>query len=132
MAQALLLPLGSDLYAIELPVVREVVPAPRLTPLPGAPAGVLGVFSLRGEVVPALDTAVLLGVGRLQELRFAVIVEAPAGLAALAASAQPTTGELGDPAGPADVDGAHGRFAVPGGVASLLSIERLLPGRLAA
>jgi purine-binding chemotaxis protein CheW len=39
------------------------VAAAPLTPLPGAPSWVRGVFNLRGAVVPLVDLAVKLGVG---------------------------------------------------------------------
>ncbi|HSJ23664.1 MAG TPA: chemotaxis protein CheW [Longimicrobiales bacterium] len=42
-------------YAMELASVREVVRAVFITPLPGAPAVVEGVLSVRGELVPVYD-----------------------------------------------------------------------------
>lgn len=41
--------------------VAEVLPAARLTPLPGAPAAVLGVLDVRGEVTAVLDGRRCLG-----------------------------------------------------------------------
>lgn len=131
MAQAILLPVGPDLYALELEHVREVVPEPVITPLPGAPPVVCGVLSLRGEVVPVLDTTALLGLDGGGSSSHAVVVEAPAGLAALTAGAAPRVVELGAGAGPSQLPGARGRFAAPGGaVATLLVVSDLLPGRL--
>jgi len=88
--QALLLPVGADRYALELVAIREVVVAPTVVPLPGAPATVLGVANLRGEVVPVFDTVALLGRGRLERLAFAAVAETEAGLAALAADGEPS------------------------------------------
>ena len=45
--RALLLPVGADRYALDLTRIYEVVRAPALTALPGAPPGVLGVMNLR-------------------------------------------------------------------------------------
>ena len=42
-------------YALRLPAVERVVQAVELTPLPGAPEIVLGVFNLEGRVVPVVD-----------------------------------------------------------------------------
>lgn len=132
MAQAILLPVGPDLYAVELTSVREVVPDPVVTPLPGAPALIEGVLSLRGEIVPVLDTAMLLGLGELEDPRYAVVVDAPAGLAALTVDGRPQVADLGEPAGPSQLAGAGGRFAAgDGAVATLLVVSELLPGRLA-
>ena len=50
-------------YALPVGGVSEVARLGALTPVPGAPAAVLGVFSLRGEVVPVLDLGVVLGLG---------------------------------------------------------------------
>jgi purine-binding chemotaxis protein CheW len=131
--QALLLPVGADRYALELAGVHEVVRAPVLTPLPGAPRAALGVMNLRGDVVPVLDTAALLGVGRLAAAPFAVVAAAEAGLAALAADGEPATVVLDGPAGPAELPAALGRFAVDGAIVTLLDLGAVLaPERTSA
>jgi purine-binding chemotaxis protein CheW len=118
--QAIVLPIGADRYGIELTDVREVVPEPRLTPVPGAPRTVLGVLNLRGEVVPVLDTAQLLGLPPLPRLTFAVIAECDAGLAGLATDGEPETAMLQEPAG-------AGRFAYAGGIVTALALDELVP-----
>lgn len=131
--QALLLPVGADRYALELVAIREVVLAPTVTPLPGAPATVLGVVNLRGEVVPLLDTAALLGTGRLDRPAFAVVTETEAGPAALGADGEPSTAVLDQPVGAAESAVASARFALGDGIVALLDVEALLaPERLAA
>lgn len=47
--------LEREQYAIPLPDVREIVKVPPLTEVPRAPASLLGVMSLRGEVLPVYD-----------------------------------------------------------------------------
>ena len=69
-----MLPVGDDRYALAAEHVREVAAAPRTTDLPGMPAWALGLVNLRGEVVPLLDTAALLGLGPLPSAAFAVVV----------------------------------------------------------
>jgi purine-binding chemotaxis protein CheW len=59
----LLLALGGDDYLVAADQVRELVAAAPLTPVPGAPPWVRGVFNLRGTVVPLVDLGVKLGVG---------------------------------------------------------------------
>ena len=117
---AIVLSLGEDRYGIELTDVREVVPEPFLTPLPGAPPAVLGVVNLRGEVVPVLDTAALLGLAPLNRIAFAVIAECDAGLAGLATDGEPATAALHEPAG-------AGRFTFAGGVVTVLALDELVP-----
>jgi len=131
--QALVLPVGSDRYALELTSVCEVVKAPDVTPLPGAPAGVLGVLNLRGDVVPLLDTAVLLGTGRVKDVAFAAVADTDDGLAALAADGAPATVALGPPAGAAESPAGVARYAVGDGLVVLLDLAVLLaPERVAA
>ena len=127
--QALLIPLGEDWYALELAAVREVLPLPDVTPVPGAPAAVHGLFNLRGTVLPLLDTASLLGLAPGGPPAFAVVADTGAGPAALTATAMPAGATLGDPAGPAELPAAVARFATEqGGVATLVDLEALLEG----
>lgn len=52
---------GGERLAIEAAKVREVVDAPRLTRLPHAPPGLIGVANIRGSALPILSTATLRG-----------------------------------------------------------------------
>jgi purine-binding chemotaxis protein CheW len=125
--QALLLPLAGDWYALELATVREVVPSPVLRHLPRAPAAVLGVLNLRGDVVPVLDTARLLGQGSSTRVEHVVVVDSELGAAGLAVDALPRRASMGAPAGPTDLAAGRGKFAVDGGeVATLLDIGLVL------
>jgi purine-binding chemotaxis protein CheW len=47
--------LASERYGIESSYIREVYPLKELTPLPGTPAFVLGVFNMRGQIISVLD-----------------------------------------------------------------------------
>ena len=47
--------LDGTLYALRLETVERVVPAANLTPLPGAPAVVLGLLDFEGRIVPVVD-----------------------------------------------------------------------------
>jgi purine-binding chemotaxis protein CheW len=123
---ALVLPVGADLYAIAIDWVREVVGKPRLTRLPGTPPSVLGVFNLRGEIVPLFDTAALLGVGTTTSGPFAAVVESRLGLAGLATTGTPEAAALGDPMGPSDLAGATASYALGRRVVTLIDLEVLL------
>jgi len=52
---------AGDRYAIEATLVREVIRPPRLTRVPHAPAGLLGLGNLRGAVLPVVSLGALLG-----------------------------------------------------------------------
>ena len=84
----MLLPVGDNRYALPVPWVREIVAAPATTPLVTAPATVMGLFNLRGDIVPLLDTAALLAIGTTAVVAFAVVVDGPHGLCALAATGE--------------------------------------------
>ena len=48
-------------YALDVFAVRRVVRVVEVTPLPGAPHGVVGVVDVSGEVVPVFDLRVRFG-----------------------------------------------------------------------
>lgn len=55
--------LAGESYAVPLDDVREIVRPDTPTPVPGAPAEVLGIISLRGSIVTVLDGCRRLGLG---------------------------------------------------------------------
>jgi purine-binding chemotaxis protein CheW len=111
--------------------VREVVAAPRLCSVPTAPAAPLGLFNLRGEVLPLLDTATLIGLGRLEEWPFAAVVRTPLGSAGLAASGWPESVLLDEPMGPSESHGTTGVYAAGRRLAVLIDVDALVtPARI--
>ncbi|HEY3237136.1 MAG TPA: chemotaxis protein CheW [Polyangiaceae bacterium] len=52
--------LAGELYAVDLTRIREIVSPPPITPVPRAAAEVLGVCSVRGQLVSILDLRVRL------------------------------------------------------------------------
>jgi purine-binding chemotaxis protein CheW len=129
--RALLIPVGLDLYAVPTAAVREVVATPRLCSLPTAPGTLLGLFNLRGEIVPLLDTAALVGHGRIEASVFVAVIRTPLGLAGLAASAMPESVVLDETIGPSESPGTAGLFAAGDRLAVLIDIDELLtPARI--
>lgn len=47
--------LADETYALECRFIREVYPLKTLTPIPGAPAFVLGIIDIRGRIVSVID-----------------------------------------------------------------------------
>ncbi len=47
--------LGTETYAIDVMLVREVRALSRITPVPGTPAFYRGVVNIRGKIITALD-----------------------------------------------------------------------------
>jgi chemotaxis signal transduction protein len=123
---ALVLPVGADLYALPVDWVREVVAAPTVTRLATAPSVVMGLFNLRGQIVPLLDTAALLGLGTVETTAFAVVLNCPQGLVGLATTGFPQRRELGAPTGPSELPGTTGLYQLDQEVAALLDPAALL------
>ena len=124
--QALLIPVGDNMYALDATAVREVVTEPLPTRVPTAPPWILGVFNLRGEVVPLFDTAAIIGVGRMTSVTFVVVVTTSVGLAGLVVSGLPQVARLDDHVGPSDMRCTLGMYAFNNDVAVLLDVEALL------
>ena len=124
--RAVLLPVGKDWHALEMAWVREVVAAPLLTALPTAPHSVVGVFNLRGEIVPLFHLAALMGLGSERDTSFAVVVESEYGLAGFAATGVPESVELGVVLGATETEGTLGSFAIGTRIATLLDPDALL------
>ena len=61
---ALTFQIGANRLAIDVRVVREVIPSVALKPVAGAADWLAGVFVHRGKVVPVVDSFALVGVGR--------------------------------------------------------------------
>lgn len=125
-SDALLVPVGEDLFAVSIGRVSQVVVAPPLTRLVTAPSHVLGLFNLRGQIVPLLDTAALLGLPGGQATAFAVVLQSRHGLIAIAATAFPSRVGLGDQVGPSDLPGTAGRYRVKDRVVVRLDPDLLL------
>jgi chemotaxis signal transduction protein len=129
--RALLIPVADDLYAIEMKWVREVVAAPSATRLPTGPRSALGVFNLRGEIMPLFDTARLVGLSAVGHAPFAVVVASTIGPAGLAATAAPEAVTLGAPLANVDTSATTATYAIGNRIAALLDIESLLtPDRI--
>ncbi len=47
--------IDSNLYAVDVECVDRVMKIPPITPIPNAPAAIVGIFHLRGRVVVVLD-----------------------------------------------------------------------------
>jgi len=66
--------LGGDPYAIPVERVREIVRLRPITDVPRVPAEILGVISLRGEVVEVLDLRRRMGMPAAQPTRSTRII----------------------------------------------------------
>jgi purine-binding chemotaxis protein CheW len=73
--RAAIISLGGELFTIDLKSVREVFVVESITPVPGMPAGLVGVTNLRGTVIPLLDLRPMFSLNTDATLRYAVVVQ---------------------------------------------------------
>jgi purine-binding chemotaxis protein CheW len=94
--------------------------------LPTAPSSVLGVFNLRGEIVPVFDLASLLGLGSTDEVPFVAVIDTSLGPAALALTAAAQTADLGEPISSSDTPGTMATYSIGQQLAVLIDVATLL------
>jgi purine-binding chemotaxis protein CheW len=66
---------GRESYALPVAGVSEIATLGPITPVPGAPPAVLGVWNLRGDVIAAIDLGALMGLGPTVVARRFVVAE---------------------------------------------------------
>ncbi|MCW3040082.1 MAG: Positive regulator of CheA protein [Solirubrobacterales bacterium] len=123
--RALLLAARADWLAVPLAVVRVVLERPAITRVPEGPAALVGVVNVRGEVVPVIDTALVLGLGDPLAPEVVAVLDSgrgPVGLTATAVRSDPLQEDLG----PSDLPLATGRRRAGPDVATVLDVEALV------
>jgi purine-binding chemotaxis protein CheW len=126
MTRAILLPVGPEWYALPPVALQEVVADPDVTPLPAAPATVRGLFNVRGQIIPLLDTGALLGREPLTGCPYAAVVRSLHGPAGLALSGMPEPAELAWLVGPTRGRGTVGAYAAGERIAVMVDPMALL------
>lgn len=74
---------GEQEYSVDIMLVREIRGWTRATPLPHSESYVRGVINLRGAVLPILDLASRLGIGRTETTERNVIIVVQMGTQAI-------------------------------------------------
>ena len=104
---------GESLYAVPADRAQEVVSLPALTRVPGAPGHLLGVFAHRGEVIPVIDLAALMGAKTELTLRRAVLIRVARGGLALTATRVAGVSVLSGTFEPLGTGGIHAHLKGP-------------------
>lgn len=60
-AELLVFAVGAERFGVELRAVEEAIEAPEVQPVPEAPSGLLGVFTLRDRLLPLFSPSRVLG-----------------------------------------------------------------------
>ena len=106
---------GDESFALPVGQVLEVAELGSLAPVPGAPPSVLGVRNLRGQVLPVIDLAGVLGTAHARGAQRLVIAEEAGRRAGLAIDEVTDVAELTGPmqdtalALPVRIDARRGR-----------------------
>jgi purine-binding chemotaxis protein CheW len=87
---------AAEHYAIPVDQVLEVSEFGDVAPVPGAPPEVVGVRNLRGQVIPVIDLATVLGLSDDAERQRIVITEVGARRGGLAVTEIVDVGELAE------------------------------------
>ncbi len=66
--------IANRLFAIEIKHIREILPLPKITRLPNVDEQFYGVFNLRGKILPLIDIAPILGLGKQEAKKDSFVV----------------------------------------------------------
>jgi purine-binding chemotaxis protein CheW len=116
---------GAGRYAFDVRHVREVEDRQRVTAVPGAPAGVLGVCNLRGAVLPVVQVNELLGHDG-DGGRFIVVTEVDGLVAGVTVDDILGVEPLPPDLEPEPTTGVRGRALVDGELVGVLDIGEIL------
>ncbi len=126
---------GDACFAVPAEGVVEVLRGGRLTLVPAAPAGVLGLVHLRGRIVPVVDPAATLGIDRvpperathlviaLQDDWYGLVIDEMLDVVEIPVDAiEQATASIGE----AGSDALTGVFAAPERLVHLLDPQRMI------
>ena len=117
---------GGEHYALPVTGVLEIADTGKVTPVPGAPPGVLGVRNLRGQVIPVIDLATMLGLSDDAESERIVVTEDGSLRAALAVTSTVDVGELGAATEEVESPYLSGAILVDGALVGIVDVPALL------
>jgi chemotaxis signal transduction protein len=105
--------------------VREVSDLGEVTPVPGSPPELLGVQNLRGQILPVVDLARLLGIARTAPPSRLLVAEAQGVQAGFVIDDVSFVGELGDLAEETESDLLVGATLAGGELIGVIDVPRL-------
>jgi purine-binding chemotaxis protein CheW len=117
---------GGEHYALPVEEVLEIAELGQVTPVPGAPSGVLGVRNLRGQVIPVIDLATMLGLSSEDGNERIVVAEDRGRRAALAVTATVDVGELGAATEEVESSYLSGAVLVDGALVGIVDVPAVL------
>jgi purine-binding chemotaxis protein CheW len=118
--------IGGESYALPVEHVLEVGELGEVAPVPGAPDSVLGVRNLRGQVLPVVDLAHILGVAGEGAPQRLVVAEDGLRRAGLAIDDVTDVANLPVPAEEIDSPFLRGAALVDDALVGVIDVPRLL------
>lgn len=115
--------IGAENFALPVGEVLEVADLGQLAPVPGAPGSILGVRNLRGQVLPVIDLATVLGTTGSTDRGKLVITEKAGRRAGLAIDQVTDVGELPGPTQETDSPFLSGSTLLNGELVGIVDVE---------
>ena len=119
------LKVAAEAYAVPVGNVVEIASLGDLTAVPGAPGEILGVRNLRGQILPVIDLALLLGLNAAVPPRQLLVAEAGSVKAGFAIDEVSNVGELPDPTEGAESDFLLGTMFHDGELLGVVDVPRI-------
>jgi purine-binding chemotaxis protein CheW len=116
---------ASEAYAMPVEFVLEVAELGDIAPVPGSRPEMLGVWNLRGQILPVVDLALLLGIPRAAPPRRLLVAEAGGRRAGFAIDEVSGVGELADPAEEAESELLVGATLAEGDLIGVIDVPRV-------
>jgi purine-binding chemotaxis protein CheW len=117
--------LGAEAYAMPVEHVREVAELGEVQVVPGSRPEMLGLRNLRGEILPIVDLALLLGIDAPGPAARLLVAESGGRQAGFAVGAVSEVGELPDPTEPTDSGLLMGATLAGGDLIGLIDVARV-------
>jgi purine-binding chemotaxis protein CheW len=116
---------GPEAYAMPVEHVREVADLGEVQAIPGSRPEMLGVRNLRGQILPVVDLALLLGIDVTTPPARLLVAESGGRQAGFAIDAVFDVGELRDPTEETESDLLMGATLAGGDLIGLIDVTRV-------
>ena len=119
------LQVASEAYAMPVEHVLEVADLGDVAPVPGSRPEMLGVRNMRGQILPVVDLALLLGIPRGAPPGRLLVAEAGGHQAGFAIDEVSMVGDLADPAEETESDLLVGATLAGGDLIGVIDVPRV-------
>lgn len=119
---------GGEHYAFPVNDVLEISDLGEVAPVPGAPPEVMGVRNLRGQVIPVIDLATVLGLGDDADRERIVVAEHRGRRGGLAVTEIVDVGELAEATETVESPYLAGAILVDGALVGVVDVAAVLDG----